>query len=184
MDNDTTYTSKGTIRVELDLTTGCRTKKLFFVPDHDYSIAHGKKTFAVFVSQSGNAIVMEYDRDKEEEIEIEAAHITPTDWANTKVEVQVKRTSSATEAAAKVDAERDAKEAVESAAKEAAKKADDAKEEKNETKAEIARQAAADAAEKAVAAWKRWKEAMKKAEEAMKDGAVELELTGITAPAK
>ena len=82
------YTSQGTIRVYCSLSNCGSGMKFFFVPDNDYSIKHGNKTFAVFVPKSCNctpqscsctpqscnkAIIRIYDRDKGNGVEIRAA---------------------------------------------------------------------------------------------------------------
>ena len=66
------YTSQGTIRVHQSFGSGNSETTLFFIPENDYAIKHGNKTFAVFVPQSCSctpqscrrAIIRKYDRDK------------------------------------------------------------------------------------------------------------------------
>ena len=75
------YTSQGTIRVHCSLSNCGSGMTFFFVPDNDYSIKHGNKTFAVFVPKScsctpqscNKAIIRIYDRDKGNGVEIRAA---------------------------------------------------------------------------------------------------------------
>ena len=105
-----TYTSQGTIRVHYNFgKINC--SKVFFVPDSDYSIKHGKKTFAVFVLQfcddatdgynnktktCDNAVIKQYDRDSNGvEIDMDVTGFTELVIAathQTKVEVQIKET--------------------------------------------------------------------------------------------
>ena len=105
------YTSQGTIRVYCNLSNSNSKPEtaLFFVPEHDYSIKHRNKTFAVFVSQScdctpqscNKAIIREYDRDKGNGVKIHADASACTEVISgaaahqRKVEVQVKATGDA-----------------------------------------------------------------------------------------
>ena len=105
-----TYTSQGTIRVRCSLRNGSLLETaLFFVPENDYSIKHGDKTFAVFVPQScdctpqfcNKAIIRKYDRDKGNGVKITAASgctevISGAAVHQKKVEVWVKEKTSKT----------------------------------------------------------------------------------------
>ena len=72
------YTSQGTIRMHYDSGAGM---SLTFVPENDYSIKHGKETFAVFVLQpsvSGSqsvdkAVIRKYTWDDGVHIDTSAA---------------------------------------------------------------------------------------------------------------
>ena len=57
------YRAQGTIRCEIELTSG-RVTKLFFTPSSDYSITHNDKKYGVFVCRgnpSTKAIMRCYD---------------------------------------------------------------------------------------------------------------------------
>lgn len=161
------YTSKGTVRVEFEVGDNgilAAAKELFFVPDSDYSIKHGKKTFAVFVPHSGRPIFREYDQDKE--IRIKTKQVPPYDCTKTKVEVKVKELPKDTAAACAAAAFFAAMDAM-TAAKDKWSKADG-----DEA-----------AAAEVVEQWEKWRRANEKAEEAMKDEATYLKLISITIPA-
>lgn len=159
-----TYTSKGTVRVEFEVGDDDRlaaaAKELLFVPDGDYSIKHGKKTFAVFVPHSGRPIFREYGQDKE--IRIATNQVPPYDCTKTKVEIEVEElpTVSADDAAGVVAATNAMSEAM-TKLNEAA--ADD-------------RAAASEFLER----WKAWNQAVENARTVMM---VALKLISITMPA-
>ena len=163
-----TYTSKGTVRVEFGVANDDRlAAELLFVPDGDYSIKHGKKTFAVFVPRSGQPIFREYSQDKE--IRIKTTQVPPYDCMETKVEIQVKELRNAAVAAAEAAAVVATTDAMREAItnwRNAVAFGDEA------------------AATEVVKRWKKREEATEKAEKAMRDGAVELELIRITTPTK
>lgn len=153
------YTSKGTVRVEFggDGANGvlAAAKELLFVPDGDYSIKHGKKTFAVFVPRSGQPILREYGQDKE--IRIKTDQVPPYDCTKTKVEIQVEERREATVATA----EAATVVATTNAMKDAMNGPD--------------RVGAAEVVER----WESWERAIKRA----KDATVDLKLISITIPA-
>ena len=51
------YISQGTISVHCSFSSSER--HLIFVPSNDYSVKHGNKTFAIFVSQSSEESIIE-----------------------------------------------------------------------------------------------------------------------------
>ena len=171
------YTSQGTIRVHRNFGNGDSETTLFFVPNNDYSIKHGKETFVVFVPESGNdnAVIRKYDRDSNG-VKISAVKAGCTEAIaaathQTKVEVRVEvmlKVVKATDEVAK--AAGTAYEAAKAAgiAYEAAKAAAD--------------KAAADkaAADKATKTIRATENLVKKINEQNP----ELELTGITVPAR
>ena len=59
-----TYTSTGTISVQVSVESGKARVTIFFVPDCHHVVQHGSKSYAVFVSCNGNACAVLRDLEK------------------------------------------------------------------------------------------------------------------------
>ena len=59
-----TYTSTGTVSVQVSVESGKDRVTVFFVPDCHHVVQHGSKSYAVFVSCSGNACAVLRDLEK------------------------------------------------------------------------------------------------------------------------
>lgn len=84
------YTSKGTIGAEFKLNDDDTVSTtLSFVPDHDYSIRHDGKTFAVFAALGNEALIRKYDKDEGVKIEGGDQLVGLYGCTNVKIEIDV-----------------------------------------------------------------------------------------------